>query len=74
MFRGSFIFLGDFRTYKSARKLLSNPARGVIDGELVWKFFSLPTNEKAEAAKKIGTKVDEILDDLQDIERLTAHF
>lgn len=63
-----------FRTYKSARKLLSNPARGIIDGELVWKFFSLPSNEKAEVAKKIGTKVEEIMDDIQDIERLTAHF
>lgn len=63
-----------FRTYKSARKLLSNPARGVIDGELVWKFFSLPASEKAEVAKKIGTKVDEIMDDLQDVDRLTAHF
>lgn len=45
-----------FRTYKSARKLLSNPARGVIDGELVWKFFSLPASEKAEVAKKIDRK------------------
>lgn len=63
-----------FRTYKSATKLLSNPARGIIDGELVWIFLGLPTSEKQEVAKKIGTKVDEIADDLADIERLTAHF
>ncbi|KAJ9585289.1 hypothetical protein L9F63_002919 [Diploptera punctata] len=63
-----------FRTYKSATKLLSNPARGIIDGELVWLFLGLPTSEKQEVAKKIGTKVDEICDDLADIERLTAHF
>ncbi|XP_069698510.1 cleavage and polyadenylation specificity factor subunit 1 [Periplaneta americana] len=63
-----------FRTYKSATKLLSNPARGIIDGELVWLFLGLPTSEKQEVAKKIGTKVDEIADDLADIERLTAHF
>lgn len=63
-----------FRTYKSATKLLSNPARGIIDGELVCLFLGLPTSEKQEVAKKIGTKVDEISDDLADIERLTAHF
>ena len=63
-----------FRTYKSATKLLSNPARGIIDGELVWLYLGLPTSEKQEVAKKIGTKVDEISDDLADIERLTAHF
>nr|CAD7407313.1 unnamed protein product [Timema poppensis] len=63
-----------FRTYKSSRKLLSNPARGVIDGELVSLFLGLPHLEKVEVAKKIGTKVDEITDDLADIERLTSHF
>nr|CAD7463467.1 unnamed protein product [Timema tahoe] len=63
-----------FRTYKSSRKLLSNPARGVIDGELVSLFLGLPYLEKVEVAKKIGTKVDEIIDDLADIERLTSHF
>lgn len=70
----SFIFRWFHRTYKSATKLLSNPARGIIDGELVWLFLGLPTSEKQEVAKKIGTKVDEIADDLADIERLTAHF
>lgn len=63
-----------FRTYKSSIKLLSNPARGIIDGELVWAFLGLPTPEKHEVAKKIGTKVDDIVEDLYDIERLTAHF
>lgn len=70
----SFIVRWFHRTYKSATKLLSNPARGIIDGELVWLFLGLPTSEKQEVAKKIGTKVDEIADDLADIERLTAHF
>lgn len=68
----SFVFL--LRTYKSSTKLLGNPARGIVDGELVWTFLGLPTPEKQEVAKKIGTKVDEIIDDLTDIERLTAHF
>ncbi|XP_067007220.1 cleavage and polyadenylation specificity factor subunit 1 isoform X2 [Anabrus simplex] len=63
-----------FRTFKSATKLLSNPARGIIDGELVWMFLGLPTPEKHEVAKKIGTKMEDIVEDLADIERLTSHF
>jgi len=62
------------RAYKSSQKLQSNPARGIIDGELVWKYLSLPLSEKHEIARKIGTKVDEIIDDIADIERLAAHF
>lgn len=63
-----------FRTYKSWSKLLGNPARGIIDGDLVWLYLSLPVIERQEIAKKIGTKVDEIIEDLADIEKLTAHF
>ncbi|XP_046675732.1 cleavage and polyadenylation specificity factor subunit 1-like [Homalodisca vitripennis] len=63
-----------YRQYKSWSKLQGNPARGVIDGELVWTYLSLPVLERAEIAKKIGTKVDEIIDDLGEIEKVTAHF
>ncbi|XP_046387222.1 cleavage and polyadenylation specificity factor subunit 1 isoform X1 [Ischnura elegans] len=63
-----------FRTFKSSTKLLSNPARGVIDGELAWLFLGLPHAEKQEVARKIGTKVDEMIEDLADIDRLTSHF
>ncbi|XP_039280662.1 cleavage and polyadenylation specificity factor subunit 1 isoform X2 [Nilaparvata lugens] len=63
-----------YRTFKSADKLLGSPSRGIIDGELVWMFLSLPLLTRQEIAKKIGTKVDDIIEDLTDIERLTAHF
>lgn len=53
---------------------MGNPARGIIDGDLVWLYLSLPAIERQEIAKKIGTKVDEIIEDLADIEKLTAHF
>lgn len=46
----------------------------MIDGELVWTYLSLPVIERQEIAKKIGTKVDEIIDDLGEIEKITAHF
>ncbi|XP_017784844.1 PREDICTED: cleavage and polyadenylation specificity factor subunit 1 isoform X1 [Nicrophorus vespilloides] len=63
-----------YRTYKSWRKLQSNPARSVIDGELVWNFLHLPLNEKMEVSKKIGSKIEELVDDLKDIHKLTSHF
>lgn len=63
------------RQYKTWNKMmLGNPSRGVIDGELVWQYLNLPVIERQEIAKKIGTKVDEIMDDLGEIERVTAHF
>ncbi|XP_018335377.1 cleavage and polyadenylation specificity factor subunit 1 [Agrilus planipennis] len=63
-----------FRTYKSWRRQLSNPCRSIIDGELVWRFISLSINEKMEVSKKIGTKTEEIIEDLSEIQKLTAHF
>lgn len=60
--------------YKSSTKLLGNPSKGVIDGELVWLYLTLSLSERHEIAKKIGTKVDELLQDMFDIEMLTANF
>ncbi|XP_072375560.1 cleavage and polyadenylation specificity factor subunit 1 [Diabrotica undecimpunctata] len=63
-----------FRTFKSWRKLQSNPARSIIDGELVWNFLNLSLSEKSEVSKKIGTKMEELVEDLTDIHKLTNHF
>lgn len=64
-----------FRTYKSARRPVGGgPARGVLDGDLVTQYTTMPNAEKQDIAKKIGTKVEEIMADLYEIDRLTAHF
>lgn len=64
-----------YRTYKSARRPVGGgPARGMLDGDLVSLFTSMPNAEKQDIAKKIGTKVEEIVADLYEIDRLTAHF
>uniref|UniRef100_T1HLS2 Cleavage and polyadenylation specificity factor subunit 1 n=1 Tax=Rhodnius prolixus TaxID=13249 RepID=T1HLS2_RHOPR len=63
-----------FRMYKSAQKLLGNTARGVVDGELVWQYLMLSYSERFEIAKKIGTKVEELIEDMFHIEMLTANF
>ena len=63
-----------FRTNKTRRKELSNPNRGIIDGQLVFKFTDLPFAQRSEIAKKIGTKPIDIMDDLAELDRMAAHF
>ncbi|KAJ2937814.1 hypothetical protein O0L34_g18596 [Tuta absoluta] len=63
------------RTYKSARRSAgAGPMRGVLDGDLVCTYTNMPAPDKLDIARKIGTKVEEILADLYEIDRLTAHF
>lgn len=69
-----FIIFYFFSTYKSHIRTQGNPARGIIDGDLVWRYLYLPNNEKIDVAKKIGTRVQEIIEDLTEIDRQTAHF
>ncbi|XP_013147048.1 PREDICTED: cleavage and polyadenylation specificity factor subunit 1 [Papilio polytes] len=45
-----------------------------LDGDLISLFTSMPSADRHDIAKKIGTKVDEIMSDLYEIDRLTAHF
>lgn len=63
-----------FRTIRTGRKLPQNPARCIVDGDLIWSFLSLPMNEKQEVAKKIGTRTEEIISDLIEIENATSIF
>jgi len=55
-------------------RTVGNPAKSVIDGDLVWEFLSLPWQEKMEVCRKIGSKIDEIVEDLMEIDRISAHF
>ncbi|KAH9502918.1 Cleavage and polyadenylation specificity factor subunit 1 [Bulinus truncatus] len=63
-----------YRTFKSNRTDSSNPLRNILDGELCWKFLFLSAMEKIEVAKKIGTTVDQLIEDLMEFDRLTANF
>ncbi|XP_049318035.1 cleavage and polyadenylation specificity factor subunit 1 [Bactrocera dorsalis] len=64
----------EFRTVKSSKKLSLNPCRCIIDGDLIWTYTMMSTAEKNEVAKKIGTRTEEILADLLDIERIASVF
>ena len=63
-----------FRTIRQKRKDLRNPSRGVVDGDLVFKFTNLSNTLKTELARKIGTTPDEIMEDLAELDRNAAHF
>ena len=63
-----------YRTIRSLSRDLRNPARGIIDGDLVFAFSDLPAVDKAEFARKIGTNAAEIMDDLAELDRNAAHF
>ncbi|XP_071374022.1 cleavage and polyadenylation specificity factor subunit 1 [Centroberyx affinis] len=63
-----------FRMLHSDRRTLQNAVRNILDGELLNKYLYLSTMERSELAKKIGTTQDIILDDLLEIDRVTAHF
>ena len=62
------------RTVKHPMPELSNPHRLIVDGELIWKFLHLSLNERTEVARRLGTAVEQIVDDLLEIDRVTAHF
>ncbi|XP_023295562.2 cleavage and polyadenylation specificity factor subunit 1 [Lucilia cuprina] len=64
----------EFRTIKMSKKLSLNPSRCIIDGDLIWSFANMTVAERNEVSKKIGTKTEDILSDLLEIERLTAVF
>lgn len=55
-------------------RMQGNPARGIIDGDLVARYLDLSTNEKFEIAKKIGTGPQEIIEDMHEIYKQTSHF
>uniref|UniRef100_A0AAY4D4H2 Cleavage and polyadenylation specificity factor subunit 1 n=1 Tax=Denticeps clupeoides TaxID=299321 RepID=A0AAY4D4H2_9TELE len=63
-----------FRMLHTDRRTLQNPVRNILDGELLNKYLYLSTMERSELAKKIGTTADIILEDLLEIDRVTAHF
>uniref|UniRef100_A0A3Q2QV95 Cleavage and polyadenylation specificity factor subunit 1 n=1 Tax=Fundulus heteroclitus TaxID=8078 RepID=A0A3Q2QV95_FUNHE len=63
-----------FRMMHCDRRCLQNAVRNILDGDLLSKYLYLSTMERSELAKKIGTTQDIILDDLLEIDRVTAHF
>lgn len=62
------------RSFRTRHKLLYNPVRGVLDGNVLWQYLHLPLPEKKEVAKKVGASVDDLINELREVDRCTAHF
>ncbi|XP_064640599.1 cleavage and polyadenylation specificity factor subunit 1-like [Lineus longissimus] len=63
-----------FRQVKHDFRQLMNPAKNILDGDLLWKYLNLSHTDKMELSRKIGTTVDQISEDLMEVDRLSAHF
>ena len=63
-----------YRTLRQESRMLCNVHRNILDGDLLWKFLNLSNMERNELAKRIGTSSEQIVDDLMEIDRTTAHF
>ncbi|KAF7493374.1 Cleavage and polyadenylation specificity factor subunit 1 [Sarcoptes scabiei] len=63
-----------FRCIKHYQNELMNPSKNILDGDLLFKFLNLSLSEKMEIAKKIGTTIKQIYDDLQETHCITCHF
>ena len=53
---------------------LSRPIKNIVDADLLWKFVELTALERAEIARRLVTSVNQIVADLVDVEKSTAHF
>jgi len=53
---------------------LSRPTKNIVDADLLWKFVELTALERAEIARRLVTSVNQIVADLIDVDRSTAHF
>ena len=63
-----------FRALRQRTRELVNPARGIADGDLTFRFTDLPARDKWEVARKIGTTPTELMNDLAELDRMAAHF
>lgn len=64
-----------YRSLKAPAPERVNPAKRVIDGDLVWMFITcMNTRQRNEIANKVGVKTIELLQDIYELDRSTWHF
>ena len=63
-----------FRMFHSRHQYLYNPHRSILDANLLGRYPQLSLKEKLDFAKQIGTSPRQVLDNLKEIDMITAHF
>lgn len=64
----------EYRSATNAFRELVNPAKNIIDGDLITRFHYLSITEQIDMSRKIGIQREEILNDLMDTYRATNIF
>lgn len=63
------------RTLRQRRRELLNPARSIVDGDLLFRFSDLSVAQKFEISSKMGLGSPfELMDDLAEMDRQSSHF
>ena len=60
--------------YHTHHQYLYTPQKNILDGELLWRYSQLSFKEKTDFAKQIGTSQAQVMEDLQVLDRVAAHF
>ncbi|VVC38721.1 WD40/YVTN repeat-like-containing domain,Cleavage/polyadenylation specificity factor, A [Cinara cedri] len=64
-----------YRSLKATVHNRKNPAKRIIDGDLVWMFVTcMNTRQRNEIANKVGVKTIELLQEIYELDRTTWHF
>lgn len=63
----------DFRMFQRSRERLIRK-RGVLDGNILWKFLTLDIETQTDICFVMGTTIDRVLDSLQLVEISTSFF
>ena len=63
-----------WRYLKQARSAITNPCRGIVDGDMIRRFLLLSAKERNELTKRIGASTEKVLADIQIIQEATMYF
>ncbi|KAH8860725.1 Cleavage and polyadenylation specificity factor subunit 1 [Schistosoma japonicum] len=61
-------------SYSRPQPELANPCGKVADGDLIWRYLTLPHCQRLEIAKKSGQSLESIMDDIAELIATTLHF
>ncbi|CAH8840512.1 unnamed protein product [Trichobilharzia szidati] len=61
-------------SYHRPQPELANPCGKVADGDLIWRYLTLPHCQRLEIAKKSGQSLESIMDDIAEVLSTTLHF
>lgn len=63
----------EFRDIKGRRQY-HIPKRGILDGTILWRFLNLPADVQDELTGAMNTSTDLVLENLHELDMITAFF